>query len=170
MTPTPRRRRIKDSEAIRKVNLDRRIRQPIILKSEDLDLASRIRVFNPPNYGHMNVDERYQRTRVTPVVNELTHVLKGGGVVPDPIHVAERPDGTLWILDGQQRYWAHSDCHLPLRAYVHSVATLEQEKAMFLILNNRMKVRGDVTVKSWPGISGPLILKLGTEPGGILAG
>ena len=41
--------------------------------------------FTEADMKDVNVDERYQRTRVTATVNKLIHVLKSNGVIPDPI-------------------------------------------------------------------------------------
>lgn len=99
----------------------------------------------------LNVDESYQRMRITSHVNDLIHVLSRGGVIPDPITVAKRPDGTFWIVDGQQRFWAHVDTMTPIKAMVYEVESVEQERQMFLALDRHKKVGAGYFVKAWHG-------------------
>jgi hypothetical protein len=120
-------------------------------------LAARVTVIDPKDFGRLGVDERYQRLRITNQINMLVKVLRGGGQVADPIDVAERPDGSWWIVDGQQRFWAHDECQAPLRANIHKVKDLASETALFLALNARRKVSARVTIKGWQGPTGDFV-------------
>lgn len=103
------------------------------------------------DHGRLGVDERYQRIKITPLINTLYHVLREGGTIPDPISVAQRIDGSWWILDGQQRYWAYVDAKLPIPAIVFEVPDFETERSLFLVLNDRRRVKADHIVQAWPG-------------------
>ena len=105
----------------------------------------------------LSIDERYQRLRITGEVNRLIRVIRAGGQIPDPIHVVQRPDKSMWIVDGQQRFWAHFETETPIRAYVHRVDDHDAEVNLFLVLNARRKVSAKVMVKGWPGQAGEFI-------------
>lgn len=112
----------------------------------------------------LQIDERYQRAEIKRWVNELITVLLAGGQVPDPISIAVRPDGSHWIVDGQQRYWAHWHCERPIRAKLYRVETYEQELALFHALNATKTVNANVLVGSWPGPAGDLLHWLNESP------
>ena len=136
---------------------------PIVL-DEDVLSTGKLRVFLPTELTKLNVDERYQRVRIKVEVNELIHVLTSGGTIPDPISVAQRPDGSLWIVDGQQRFWAHSEAKKPLTAMIYAVSNFEAEQRLFLVLNQRRQVGSNYIAKSWPGETGDLLRKFNDLP------
>jgi hypothetical protein len=127
-------------------------------------------VLRPEEQKNLQIDESYQRRHLRPWVNELVSVLESGGVIPDPIVVAVRPNGERYIIEGQQRYWAHWACHKELRARLFKVETIEEEKALFLAYNNRRPVGATVTVKAFPGEGGALIRWLEEDGGSPLRG
>lgn len=123
-----------------------------------------LRTFEPKDLTRLlNIDESYQRLRISGHVNDLIHVLTKGGCIPDPITVAKRPDGSLWIVDGQQRYWAHVDTGTALKAIVYDVESVEQEKQMFLALDRHRKVGAGYFVKAWNGECAKLIVNAAGE-------
>ncbi len=151
-----------ESEAVAAANLAKRLRAPVIITG--VEMARTITLIRPDQFGKLGVDERYQRVRIGSEVNDIIHVLREGGEIPDPIDVAERPDGSWWIIDGQQRYWAHEETSTPLRALIHKVPDHNCESNLFVVLNSRRKVQPTVITKGWPGLTGDFIRKLNTDP------
>jgi hypothetical protein len=111
----------------------------------------------PHQFKKLNVDETYQRIEIKSEINDLIHVLQAGGCIPDPVTVAERQDGSWWIVDGQQRFWAHEATEKPLRCEIWKVESLDEERTLFQLMNTNRTVRPDFLVHSWPGISGDFI-------------
>jgi hypothetical protein len=112
----------------------------------------------------LGIDDRYQRSEITAQVNTLIHVIKDGGVIPDPITVAERPDGSRWIVDGQQRFWAHLDTEKPIQAMVYKVNSFDDELALFNVLNNNVRLTAAARIAAWPGEAGKIIRDLADNP------
>lgn len=160
--------KLSESKAVQESNLARRLHAPVIVTG--VDMAKTITIIQPSQFGRLNVDESYQRVRIGNEVNDIIHVIRSGGAIPDPIDVAERPDGSWWILDGQQRYWAHDETKEPLRALIHKVYTHEAESKLFVVFNSRRKVRPIIIVKGWPGPTGDFLRKLNTSPTSPLVG
>lgn len=115
-------------------------------------------VFDPPDHRRLNIDESYQRMQIRLHVNQMISILESGGEIPEPIAVARRPGGTLWIVDGQQRYWAHWHAQKPLRALIYDVQTLDQERQLFIVMNKTKAVSPGWKVRAWPGPSRELLL------------
>lgn len=137
-------------------------RVPLIVEGVDHGTLS---TFQPTDFTRFGVDERYQRVRITTAVNDLIHVIKGGGAIVDPITVVERRDGSLWIVDGQQRFWAHDECKVPLTALVYRIDDFENEKRLFLVMNKRVTVNAETIVKAWGGASAAMIREWADKPG-----
>jgi hypothetical protein len=111
----------------------------------------------------LDVDQSYQRMEMANWVGKLIAVLEAGGQFPDPITVAVRPDGSRWIVDGQQRWWAHWNCEKPIRAQLIKCHTVEAERTLFNVLNSKIALNPNVRVHSWPGPGGELIRQLDTD-------
>jgi len=118
----------------------------------------------------LGIDERYQRREIRPHVNSIIHAMTGGGVVPDPIKLARRPDGSLWIVDGQQRYWAHVRLQRQISAMVFDVSDFETERALFTILNTRKEVGAAYQVNAWNGETAEIIRRLNSKPDSVFYG
>lgn len=165
--PKKRRQRLSESTAVAAVALKRRLQVPMGL---DPEVARGVEtVIKPADFKLINIDERYQRARIDTEVNELIHVLRAGKGVPARVHLAKRafvepgvnPEA-LWVVDGQQRWWAHYETDVPMYATIHTVRSIEEEKKLFLILNSRVQVGANFMVHSWPGPSADL-LRLANE-------
>lgn len=105
----------------------------------------------------LQIDTRYQREEISSEVNMLIHVLNHKGQIPDPVTIAERPDGSRWIVDGQQRWWAHVDTAKPMQARVYAVKNYDQELTLFHVLNNSKKLTARTRLQSWPKAAGDAI-------------
>lgn len=107
----------------------------------------------------LRVDRSYQREEVKPSVGMLIHVLKRGGIFPDPITVAERKYGDhgLYIVDGQQRWWASIDVGKPIEAIIYHVSTYEDEVSLFQTLNMQRRLNARTRVASWPRAAGRIL-------------
>lgn len=132
--------------------LARRIKKPIVLDALKFYRAT----LPPARFKQLNVDEAYQRVRMTSWVNDLIQAVKSGGSIPDPIAVAERPDGSLWIVDGQQRFWAASECGIPLEATIYKVPDprtddYATERRLFYVLNRAKALTSNKKVGAWSG-------------------
>jgi hypothetical protein len=118
------------------------------------------------------IDTRYQREEVTNEVNELVTVLKRGGIIPDPISVAVRKygDGRKYIVDGQQRWWAHVDTGTPINVTEYHVHSYEEEVTLFHALNMQRRVSPEDRLRSLPGPAGDTIRRLAETDGSPLRG
>lgn len=163
-----RRNRMSQSDAVYAATTARRLIKPVIVTG--VHLAKAVTIIQPKDFARLNVDERYQRVRITTEVNSIVTAIKSGGQVAAPIDVAERPDGTWWIVDGQQRFWAHAETETPIRSHIHKVDNLEAETNLFLTLNARMKVQARVMIKGWPGVTGDLVRRLAVDDKSPVAG
>ena len=141
--------------------ISKRANQPMILTGNG---TPRLVTIEPSQFPKLGVDESYQRVRLTSWVNTLIHMIAQGGFIPDPITVAERLDGSLWIVDGQQRFCAHLEMKRPIRALIYKVTNIESEKGLFLVMNNTKKVGPNYIVHSWPGKSGQMIREANANP------
>lgn len=155
---TTRKRRIADSEAIREAATKKRLAQPIVL--DRLGKGS-YEVLPVRDLDGLQIDERYQRCRVTDWVNTLTHVLLSGGNIPAPGVLSQRPDGSRWIVDGQQRYWASIEAKKPMPFIVYKLGPdfLEIEQKLFAVLNDHRAVKSDFQVRAWTGEIGEIVRK-----------
>ena len=112
----------------------------------------------------LNIDDDYQRREIRREVNELIAALKAGGIIPDPISLAIRKDGTRWIVDGQQRYWAYWNCELPLQAQLYEVDDIDAERGLFSVLNRQVRLNTHTRVMAWPGSGGGTMRWLNVSP------
>jgi hypothetical protein len=105
-------------------------------------------------------EKGYQREEVRHWVPVLSDVLRRGGE-SEPIHVVSREWEPLprryWIVDGQQRFWAHVDSNKPIRILVHDVEKPWQERALFDAFNARRGVNAGLRI--W-NHDGPVMTKL----------
>jgi hypothetical protein len=112
----------------------------------------------------------YQRMEVKPHVSMIREAIKRGSM-PPPIDVCIRTWDSrdkakadlLWVADGQQRMWAHIDAGTPIECRIHKVETIEQEKALFLVLNERVKLNAVNIFISHPGPTAELIRLVATD-------
>lgn len=116
------------------------------------------------------IDETYQRSRLAPWVNTLANLIAEGAEVPDPITVAQRQDGTLAIIDGQQRFWAHLEAKKPIKALVYTVDSHETERAFFLVMNNTRGVSPTYQINAWVGPSIEILRHANEDPRHTLFG
>jgi hypothetical protein len=151
------------SETARRVYAERR-GKPLVL-GDDVKLFGHTKL-TYKQLLDLKIDPTYQREEVTPKVNELIHVIRSGGMIPDPISVAIRTDGSRYIVDGQQRWWASVDCETPLEAKLFKVASYEAEVTLFNVLNNNAVLGSRVRVRAWPGTAGDVLRRLneGSSP------
>lgn len=120
----------------------------------------------------LRVDTRYQREEVTGEVNSLIVILKSGGMIPDPISVVERKygDGGRYIVDGQQRWWAHVDTGTPIYAILYEVHSFDDEKALFHAFNTQVNLSASRRLASYPGVVGETLRRLNEDEGSPLRG
>lgn len=158
----PRRQKLAQSPAVSAAAAARRLIKHVVVTG--VKMADTITVIQPKEFDRLNIDvEAYQRSKILPEVNSLVHVLLSGGEIPDPIDVAERPDGSWWIVDGQQRFYAHFEAAKPLRALIHKVVDVNAEARLFVALNSRRKLGPRTLVKGWPGVTGDFVRRMNTS-------
>jgi hypothetical protein len=121
-------------------------------------------VVEPDNLLDLKIDESYQRAKVTSEVNELISVLEAGGMFPQTAAIAIRPDGSRYIADGQQKWWACVAAVKPLRVSLFEVANYDAEKKLFDVLNNRRQLNGATRVNAWHGEAAKVIQLLESSP------
>lgn len=112
------------------------------------------RVFKANELDLLNIDTEYQRHEIRAHVNNLIATIEAGGLIPDPISVARRKDGSFWIVDGQQRYWAHWHCEKPIRAEVYAVDDINGERQLFSVLNSQVRPNVNIRAMAWAGSGG----------------
>lgn len=108
----------------------------------------------------------YQRAEIKPWVNDLKDLLRRGGVIP-AIHVVSREwekGDVLWIVDGQQRYWASWDTETPLTCLVHHCESYQEEKDLFAVLNDRRRLSSNYVIHNHEGHSSKLLIEADTDP------
>ncbi len=92
-------------------------------------------------------DGGYQRKELTAHANQISDAIRRGSAPPDPIHVAKRrDDDRLWIVDGQQRFWALVDNEKPITAHVHDVIETDDEFLLFKVLNHSKALTANLQV------------------------
>lgn len=161
-------RKATDSARVQASAEARRIRQQVLVTG--VGVAPIVTVLQPEEFNRLNIDESYQRLRIGAKVASLTSVLLSGGQIPDPIDVAERPDGSWWIVDGQQRFWACVEAKKPIKVHVHKVNDHESEINLFYALNSRVNLSPRNVLRGWPGPMGVLIRDLNTSDQSPLKG
>lgn len=136
------------------------------------DLAARrsIKHFASKELKTMKLDDRYQRWRISTSVSWLVGVIESGGHITDPILVGQRKDGSYWIIDGQQRWWAAYHTDTGLDAQVFKDTTLEDERLLFTIYNSQTHVTGGFRIHGSAGPSGEMMRRLATETSSPLRG
>jgi hypothetical protein len=113
----------------------------------------------PEQFDLLHVDPRYQRGKLEKEINQLIYVLKNGGIIPVPIQIVQRKNGSWWIIDGQQRFEAHRRCTLPIDALLYKFDDPSVEALMFLIGNRGVRLSANLTVFAWQGPSGFFLRK-----------
>lgn len=113
----------------------------------------------------LRIDTTYQREEVGKEVNDLIVVILKGGMIPDPISYVTRKygDGGSYIVDGQQRWWAHVDTGTPILATEYIVHNYEEEVAMFHVFNVQTRVSPEDRLRSLPGPLGDTIRRLNED-------
>jgi hypothetical protein len=156
------RRRKGDSEALFAAAQASRLRQPVLVTG--VKFASHVTVIQYADFGRLNIDrDKYQRGEHRIDVNTLITIIKSGGQIPSPIDIAERPNGTWWIVDGQQRFLAHEAAKVPIKAHIHLVENVEAEERLFVALNSRRPLSPRTVIKGWPGLFGQFIRRMNTD-------
>lgn len=116
-----------------------------------------LRTIKPAELKLIGIDEHYQRAEIKDHVNQIIAALERGGQVIDPITLAQRKDGSLWVVDGQQRYWAHWHLSREIQAIVYEVDGIDSERRMFSVLNSHRRPNAGVRIRAWVGPAGDLI-------------
>lgn len=145
---------------VREASKNRRVQMPLIFSNSRQPEHV---VISEKDIGKLVIDHRVQREEIKPEVNDLIMVIQGGGAILQPITLGKRKDGTLSVLDGQQRLWAHIHCNKPIRADVWPVDSIDEERVAFNALNSRRSVYSNHIVATWPGPSGDFVRKVTTN-------
>lgn len=132
-----------------------RVRSTLIVEGIS---SPEVRFIKPGEFARLAVDPIYQRPRDTALVNTLIHVLRGGGRIYDPITVCKRPDGDkLYIVDGQQRFWAHYDTQTEIPALIYQSSGPSAEALLYQAMNARRNLSANNVVKSHQGLGADLL-------------
>jgi hypothetical protein len=114
----------------------------------------------------------FQREHIGSLVNVYADVLRRGGSYP-AIDVSLRPSdpGRYWIIDGQQRFWAHFDAGKDVTLHVHEIDKIEVEKMLFIALNNHRTVSANIITACHIGpITTRVIVPANEDPDSPLRG
>lgn len=132
--------------------------------------ATEVTVIPASELDTLKVDPQYQRPENRELVNQLLAVLEAGGMVPDPITIAVRPDKSRWIVDGQQRWAAHYLAMKPVAAVLYFVDTIDEERRLFSVLNTYRRPAPGIRMRAWTGASSELIRFIAGSPASPLIG
>jgi len=165
-------RSMAESDAMLQANLKKREDMPTVLRADEAVYIGE-QVFQPEDLGEPIINiasegnelvgrDWYQRVRMGSEVNDLIVVLKAGGIIPQKVTLSKR-DGRYWIVDGQQRFWAHADTNTPMPADVYQCETIEQEKRLFEIMNTRRGVSANTMIGAKGGWLTDLLLTANDE-------
>lgn len=132
--------------------------------------ASEVTIIPARELDTLKIDSSYQRAENRELVNQLLAVLEAGGMVPDPITVVVRPDGTRWIVDGQQRWAAHYLAMKPVAAVLYFVDTMDEERRLFTVLNTYRRPAPSIRMRAWTGPSSELVKWLAGSPASPILG
>lgn len=103
--------------------------------------------------------DNYQRGE-TNIIGQIISALAEGGTVIAPPLLSRRKwadDGKLWIVDGLQRCTALMSLDKTFEALVYEVDNLDQERAMFLLANEKVAVSPNRSIKAHPGATAVLL-------------
>lgn len=117
-------------------------------------------------FSRLVIDDSYQRLELKNWVNDLADLRRRGGSVP-PIDVVHREWETgdkLYIVDGQQRYWASWDAQKPLVVQVHNCRTLQEEKDYFDLLNDRRRLAPNYVIHNHAGPARDILVDANEDP------
>jgi len=153
------RKRMAQSKEVFDRSVKRKMQEPLVV---DEIGKPKLILLTPSEMADLRIDERYQRVKITAEVNELIHVIKSGGAIPDPLTLVERANGKQYIVDGQQRFHAMHECGIGGHAVIYHIDDFERERRLFLAMNKRKNLKSDYIVKAWPGDGAVLIRKLAT--------
>lgn len=109
--------------------------------------------------GELLLDKTYQREVIKDWAYEIATVLMALGSTV-PVALSKRPDGRIFIVDGQQRWWGHIQAGRDMHANLFTLPEpiLESEKTLFQILNRHRSNTANNIVKGWPGPCAKMIL------------
>jgi hypothetical protein len=166
------------NEAIAEQRRRKRTEHPIALRgvSEGKLITVTPEMFNQLDLAVMDptgAQPGYQRMRQEAWVNKLIDAIARGGYVPDPVKLAKRTyttDGKLWVVDGQQRMWAHFELSKPFKALVSEVDSYKSECDWFIIENDRKLLQSNLIASDWTGPCAVTLRAAHRDPGHPLYG
>lgn len=128
-------------------------------------------VVTPDQFHLIDIDYRYQRDRVRPEVSDLIAALQAGGSIPAPVSLVRRKykestgraSELLWVVDGQQRAWAHLWMKKAFNALVYEVDSLDHERDLFVALNTFVALSAKQHVESASGPAAELIREVSAD-------
>jgi len=156
-----------ENEKARQGYFTRSTTRPLIVKNVGDPKLMRL---TPRQLAEVILDrEHYQRPAHRPDIVKYIHVLREGGYIP-PIALAQRADGAMACLDGQQRLLAASEAGVAIWAVVVGVSDVETEQELFLVENASRSVRADYIVRAHTGPVAEMLRKAVATPGSQLHG
>ena len=145
------------SRKVREFAVSRRVQMPLVFVLKE---KPRLVTIHVKDLGNLVIDPRVQREEIKTEVNDLIMVLKSGGTILQRLLLGEREDGTLSVLDGQQRLWAHIACEQDIQAEVIKVHSIEEERTVFNLTNTRTAVVPNHVAATWPGEAGDFLRRV----------
>jgi hypothetical protein len=140
------------------------------LSLKGVKVRSEVAMLTVEELGQLKIDHDYQRPEDARLVNSILAALESGSPSPSPIHVAIRPNGDRYVVDGQQRWAAHFLAERPCPAILYEVPTIDLERKMFTVLNTVHRVGASYRIRAWPGPAGKLIRWINEYPNSPLVG
>lgn len=145
-----------------------RIKQAVVLTGVS---APKPTLITRDMFNMLDIDQRYQRDRISDHVRDLISAIRAGGIVPDPVTLCRRKyaeggevSKKLWIIDGQQRTYAFFEMDTPFWANIYEVDSLDAERQFFIVMNTRRIVGAAYTIHSWAGPSADLLRAVDSNP------
>lgn len=124
--------------------------------------VSEKRMIEPHEFDRLRIDSYYQRPVNSSMVNDLIHVLKNNGRIYDDVVLCVRDDepDVWYLVDGQQRYWAHDACGVAFPAVIYRSTGRVAEAQLYQVLNTRKALTANNIVKGYQGEAAAILRRL----------
>lgn len=149
---------VRDIAAERKKKSKNRERINKLLTVPDSVMKCEHLTLQPRDHGRLCVGD-YQRDVISDWSNSLQDAIRRGSV-PPPIDVVTRDyeedkarKNKLWVVDGVQRMYALLALDMPIKANVHHVQNIDEEKSLFILLNSHHRISAQLYMTNYTGAS-----------------
>jgi len=159
MSNTKRKKRVRKVEVRRTVERTNGVVPAMAMRSRDIELVG-LKTFTFAQAQKFQIDDGYQRGLKKQRIKNMAALLNAGYVIPRLVDVAARSDGTYYVFDGQQRFWAHMAAQKNITCVLWRFTNAKAEAKAFITWNNTVRVNPADKIRAWVGPSGALLRHL----------